>query len=471
VHRTCIAQVYEEVEIPIVRVLAHMAHISGLVDLPTLQQELAATNAAAAAAHRAACALVCRTLDLSSRAGYNAALQAVQAMPPLPRRPSKGVLGMGELGAIIRQAGEAGGYNCRVVQMVQLLMQHQQSQQRAAHLHRLLEKLAEAEGEAWQLQSQGPCGVIRPAEEDVERLFSSTLELAGARLEISQWSVQDELLSGHRHVKVCCPFSLQSVSQSVCLSVCLVDFSVLTDESNVLEVMIILCQWWQSLNLLLRVPFERWQCIFVAWQDVSGCSVLVLLQHGGPLVCGTLLHTQAEPGCHLLHSGTVLLPGPHGGLEAALQHGMPMSFQQVPAAVQQLPCGHMWRVRKLPGSCAANSNRALEVHQLPANNLSTKSITGSVAGRCQAPDWAIFSWASGRRNTSLAASDEAVMAAGKLPAYELTTGHAGGNAESPDVNTDQRRSVFSAACNGSTAKWAAAHGSVWSVHTLRHVLR
>ena len=194
---------------PVARLLAKAPPLSNAVDAAGVRAELAGLRASAAAARNAACQLACRTLDLGSREGCLAALQAVGAPlprpPPQRRRSAKAQMSLAEMAALTRDAAAVG--NSRAERMLQLLSQLRQAQDRASQLdHLFVEVKPEGSNGAPEQTGCTAFVVARDfGEQDTESMLVSSLGLAGAGLEISRHSVHDELLSGVCSCHVCPP--------------------------------------------------------------------------------------------------------------------------------------------------------------------------------------------------------------------------------------------------------------------------
>ena len=83
-------QVYESVEMRLLPVLAAAQARGVPVDVPAAERQLCETEAAAAAARRAACATACLTIDFDDARSREAALDAVGAWAAAFREASGG---------------------------------------------------------------------------------------------------------------------------------------------------------------------------------------------------------------------------------------------------------------------------------------------------------------------------------------------------------------------------------------------
>lgn len=150
----CVLQVYEEVEVPVVRLLANTLLPAVSLDAELLTQQLGQTQAALATAQAAASGLAFRAVDLDDRDSCMRALQSVQAVVPQSRPKARGPLSLMQLREVCEKAAAAG--NLRAVQMGHFMLQHRQLRDRASHLQSLVETLHS--GSASSHTSKAACG-------------------------------------------------------------------------------------------------------------------------------------------------------------------------------------------------------------------------------------------------------------------------------------------------------------------------
>lgn len=250
----CVLQVYEEVEVPVVRLLANTLLPAVSLDAELLTQQLGQTQAALATAQAAASGLAFRAVDLDDRDSCMRALQSVQAVVPQSRPKARGPLSLMQLREVCEKAAAAG--NLRAVQMGHFMLQHRQLRDRASHLQSLVETLHSGSASphtpqrqhvgatqagysialpteqgglqlqpqhslqsacarvnggrssslvdvgSFSMKCQADFGFMGPLDEQVASLFACSIEPVGADLSVSQSSLQDELLSEADDCKV-----------------------------------------------------------------------------------------------------------------------------------------------------------------------------------------------------------------------------------------------------------------------------
>ncbi len=217
-------------------------------------------------------------------------------------------------------------------------------------------------------------------------------------------------------------------------------------------------------------------------QDVNGCAVVVrvpgLAPGRGHLICGIVssIAPASESGTALAvqqtvplavsplcHSALVRLPDPPGGLGALLDAGLPTSYQQLPCSEQLLPCSQIWRIRQPQQSGFPRTQQ-----HAGGGTSAASSTTGQPA------QWATFSWVSEWVSTPHSNSaSAAAVSAGRLSddSDQSSAGPPAKRAKSADCAGDEVSGSFAAAWSGETAEWAAAHGGIWAIRSLRQLLR
>lgn len=232
---------------------------------------------------------------------------------------------------------------------------------------------------------------------------------------------------------------------------------------------------------------------------------------GARLLCGTLLGVRpvGSPGSDepaLLSEDTVActpdeasagtdlqawvqLPCPAGGLCCL---SLSAATQQLPTQDEPVPCNQVWRTRRSSG---IGSSTSLVSSCIAAQQLAQPSGTDGAQGPGKAT-WATFTWASGRpvsvTEQAAASGLQFMSQAAQDTGHAMPTTHAlqssGMSATEaraakwprpPDPLTvaleaaqrEVQRPRYLQAGEGDTDAWAAAHGGIWEVHTLRGLIR